>query len=412
MIHYDFFTLENGLKVYVIPDNTVGIAVMNILYDVGSRDESELKTGFAHLFEHLMFGGSANIPNYDEPLQRVGGENNAYTTPDYTNYYLTLPAANIETGFWLESDRMLSLSFDPHVLEVQRKVVIEEYKQRYINSPYGDISHHLRKLLYNKHPYQWPTIGACLEHIEQATMDDVRDFFSTHYVPNRAIMVVGGNVTTEQVKMLSKKWFEPIPKGKDYQRSLPQETKREKQGRLNLSAKVPQNLFLQAWHIGKRTDDDYFATDLLSDLLGRGKSSRLYQALVKEESIFTSIHCNVSGSLDPGYITIQGYLQEGISFEKAEKSVKEVIVNLFHHPITTSEHEKVVNQAISVAAFGKIELLEKCTQLAFAANIGNPDFINEEAELISGTSAKQIQAAAEKYLREENSVVIHYQKEE
>ena len=190
MIPYSSFTLDNGLQVFVHEDHSVQIAVMNILYDVGSRDEQPDKTGFAHLFEHLMFGGSVNIPNYDEPLQLVGGENNAFTNTDITNYYLTVPAANIETGFWLESDRMLSLSFDPHVLDVQRKVVIEEFKQRYLNQPYGDVWLKLRPLVYTTHPYQWATIGKEISHIENATLHDVKDFFFTHYVPSNAILVV------------------------------------------------------------------------------------------------------------------------------------------------------------------------------------------------------------------------------
>ncbi len=212
MIAFKEFQLANGLQVIVHEDPSVQIAVLNILYDVGSRDERPEKTGFAHLFEHLMFGGSVNIPNYDEPLQRVGGENNAFTSTDITNYYLTVPAANIETGFWLESDRMLSLSFDPQVLEVQRKVVVEEFKQRYLNQPYGDVWLKLRPLAYKKHPYQWATIGKEISHIEEATMEDVRSFFSEHYVPNKAILVVAGNVTLEQVKQLSEKWFGPIPR--------------------------------------------------------------------------------------------------------------------------------------------------------------------------------------------------------
>src|ERR1041384_379609 len=241
MISFNEFTLKNGLHVIVHEDPTVQIAVMNILYDVGSRDEHEQKTGFAHLFEHLMFGGSRNIPNYDEPLQMVGGENNAFTNTDITNYYLTLPAANLETGFWLESDRMLSLSFDPQVLEVQRKVVIEEFKQRYLNQPYGDVWLRLRPLSYLVHPYQWATIGKEISHIENATMDDVRSFFFKHYTPNNAILVVAGNVTVTQVKALSEKWFGPIPAGKQELRDLPLEPKQKSKRTLTVEAKVPAN---------------------------------------------------------------------------------------------------------------------------------------------------------------------------
>src|SRR5882762_10287024 len=203
MVKFNKFTLDNGLRVIVHEDNTTPMAVLNILYDVGARDEDPEQTGFAHLFEHLMFGGSVNIPHYDEPLQRVGGENNAFTSNDITNYYITLPAANIETAFWLESDRMLSLAFSEKSLEVQRNVVIEEFKQRYLNQPYGDVWLKLRPLAYKVHPYQWATIGKEISHIENATMDDVKGFFFKHYLPPNAILVVAGNVTVDQVKSLS-----------------------------------------------------------------------------------------------------------------------------------------------------------------------------------------------------------------
>src|ERR1044071_3521328 len=297
MIAFKEFELENGLRVIVHEDRTVQIAVMNILYDVGSRDEQPHKTGFAHLFEHLMFGGSKNIPSYDEPLQLVGGENNAFTNTDITNYYLTVPASNLETGFWLESDRMLSLSFDPKVLEVQRKVVIEEFKQRYLNQPYGDVWLKLRPLAYQSHPYQWATIGKEIAHIEEATMDDVKDFFFAHYLPNNAVLVVAGNVTVDQIKQLSKKWFEPIPAGKKLERKLPLEPKQKGKRILNVEAKVPANALYKAYHMPGRFHADYYATDLLSDILSRGQSSRLYQKLVKEKEIFTSISSFVMGSL-------------------------------------------------------------------------------------------------------------------
>ncbi|PZR19073.1 MAG: peptidase M16, partial [Azospira oryzae] len=315
MIPFSSFTLANGLRVFVHEDPSVQIAVMNILYDVGSRDERADKTGFAHLFEHLMFGGSVNIPSYDEPLQLVGGENNAFTNTDITNYYLTVPAANIETGFWLESDRMLSLSFDPKVLEVQRKVVIEEFKQRYLNQPYGDVWLKLRPLAYKTHPYLWATIGKEISHIENATMDDVKEFFFSHYVPNNAIMVVAGNVTTDQVKALSEKWFAPIPAGKREKRQLPVEKKQTEKRTLNVEADVPSNALYKACHMGGRFDEDYYASDLLSDILSRGHSSRFYQQLVQEKEIFTSVSSFVTGTIDPGLFVVSGRIRDGITME-------------------------------------------------------------------------------------------------
>ena len=274
MIPFQSFTLDNGLRVIVHEDHTVQIAVMNLLYDVGSRDEDPNKTGFAHLFEHLMFGGSANIPSYDEPLQNVGGENNAFTNTDITNYYLTVPASNLETGFWLESDRMLSLSFDPNVLEVQRKVVIEEFKQRYFNQPYGDVWLKLRPLAYQVHPYQWATIGKEISHIENATLTDVKDFFFKHYTPSNAILVVAGNTTTAQVKELATKWFGSIPAGNKYERNIPQEPAQTAPRFLEVKANVPLDALYKAWHIYPRTDPRYYTADLITDILSGGGSSR------------------------------------------------------------------------------------------------------------------------------------------
>jgi zinc protease len=325
MIAFEEFTLENGLRVIVHEDPTVQIAVLNILYDVGSRDEHPDKTGFAHLFEHLMFGGSKNIANYDEPLQKVGGENNAFTNTDITNYYLTVPAANIETGFWLESDRMLSLSFDPQVLEVQRKVVIEEFKQRYLNQPYGDVWLRLRPLSYLKHPYQWATIGKEISHIENATMDDVRGFFFKHYTPDNAILVVAGNVKKDQVKKLSEKWFGPIPAQNAGKRSLPAEPVQTLKRTLDIEAKVPASALYKAYHMPGRFHDDYYAIDLLSDILSRGQSSRLYRKLVKEKEIFTAVSSFVMGSIDPGLLVINGRVKDGIDLKDAEAEVDQIV---------------------------------------------------------------------------------------
>src|SRR5687767_14567216 len=350
MIQFTEFTLENGLRVIVHEDPTVQIAVLNILYDVGSRDERPDKTGFAHLFEHLMFGGSVNIPNYDEPLQRVGGENNAFTNTDITNYYLTLPASNIETGFWLESDRMMSLSFDPKVLEVQRKVVIEEFKQRYLNQPYGDVWLKLRPLAYQVHPYQWATIGKEIGHIENATMQDVREFFFRYYVPDNAILVVAGNVTLEQIKSLAQKWFGPISPGKK-PRSIPFEPVQKEKRFLEVKANVPADAFYKAWHMPGRFHSDYYAVDLLSDLLGRGQSSRLYQKLVKEKEIFTSISSFVMSTIDPGLLVISGRVKDGLTLNEAENEVEVIIQNLKENPFDEQELIKVKNQAESILEF-------------------------------------------------------------
>lgn len=408
MINFQEFTLDNGLRVIVHEDPTVQIAVMNILYDVGSRDERPDKTGFAHLFEHLMFGGSVNIPSYDEPLQRVGGENNAFTNTDITNYYLTLPAANLETGFWLESDRMLSLSFDPKALEVQRKVVVEEFKQRYLNQPYGDVWLKLRPLAYQQHPYQWATIGKEISHIENATMEDVKDFFFTHYVPSNAILVVAGHVTVAQVKALSEKWFGPIPSGKIRQRKLASEPAQTEKRSLDVHAKVPANALYKAWHMPGRFHDDYYAIDLLSDILSRGQSSRLYQQLVKEKEIFTSISSFVMGAIDPGLLVVSGRIKDGISIEDAEHEVDTILKQVVADGVATAELEKVKNQAESTLEFGEMEVMNRAMNLAFSKLSGDANLVNEEGTKINAVTTDDIKRVAGDILKDSNASVMYY----
>ena len=354
MVNFNRFTLDNGLKVIVHEDKTTPMAVLNILYDVGARDEDPKRTGFAHLFEHLMFGGSVNIPSYDEPLQRVGGENNAFTSNDITNYYITLPAVNLETAFWLESDRMLSLAFSEKSLEVQRNVVMEEFKQRYLNQPYGDVWLRLRPLVYKTHPYRWATIGKELAHIEHAQMADVKAFFKKHYNPQNAIMVVGGDVDTEQVKLLAEKWFGPIPAGEKYHRNLPQEAPQQEVRRETVKAKVPMNSLYIAFQMTDRFNEAYYAIDLLSDLLSRGNSSRLYKTLIKEKQIFSEINAYMTGSLDKGMFVIDGKPLPGISIEAAEAAVWEELNKLKNNEVAADELTKVKNKTESTMVFSEM----------------------------------------------------------
>jgi zinc protease len=408
MIPFQEFILNNGLRVIVHEDHTVQIAVMNILYDVGSRDENPNKTGFAHLFEHLMFGGSKNIPSYDEPLQLVGGENNAFTNTDITNYYLTVPAANLETGFWLESDRMLSLSFDPKVLEVQRKVVIEEFKQRYLNQPYGDVWLKLRPLAYKTHPYQWATIGKEISHIENATLDDVKDFFFAHYLPSNAVLVVAGNVTIDQVKQLSEKWFGPIPTGKKKERKLPNEPKQKEKRILTTEANVPANALYKTFHMPGRFQSDYYAVDMLSDILSRGESSRLYQALVKEKEIFNSISSFVMGTIDPGLLVVNGRLKNGVKLEDAENEVDKVLQKIISEGVTGNELQKVKNQSTASLEFGEVEVINRAMNLAFSALSGDTNLVNKEIDNIGKVTTQDIQRVATDIFQKENSSVMYY----
>jgi zinc protease len=394
MISYQQFTLSNGLQVIVHEDHSTTLAVMDVIYNVGSRDEDPERTGFAHLFEHLMFGGSVNIPNYDGPLQSVGGENNAFTTPDLTNYYISLPYQNLETAFWLESDRMLSLAFNPQSLEVQRKVVIEEFKQRYLNQPYGDVWLKFRPLIYQQHPYRWATIGKEIAHIEEATLEDVKAFFQKHYIPNNAILVVAGKVNVDEVKILAEKWFGPIPAGIKPLRNLPVEPVQAEDRRMEIQADVPANRVYIAYPVVGRYDSGYHAIDLLSDLLGRNESSYLYNALVQDQRIFDSLHASLTGSMDPGLMVVSGQVCEGVEVAHAEKLLLDAIQDFVKNGIDAEGLQRVKNQAEASLVFGEVEVLNRAMNLAMAANAGNVDFVNTEAAQIAAVSLEEVQTWA------------------
>ena len=408
MIQFERFQLENGLKVVVHQDTSTPMAVVNVLYNVGAKDENPSKTGFAHLFEHLMFGGSVNIPVYDEPLQRAGGENNAYTTNDLTNYYCQIPAENIETAFWLESDRMLSLAFSPKSLEVQRKVVCEEFKEHYINKPYGDAWHKMRELAYTKHPYRWMTIGASLAHVEQATMEDVKDFFFQFYRPNNAVLVVTGNVNTAQVKELAEKWFGPIPAGKPYVRNLPAEPQQEKSRTLDVRADVPMDMLMMTWHMGGRFDEGYHATDLLTDVLGGGASARLYEQLIKVKQLFSSIDCFHFGTVDPGLLVITGKLVKGVTMSVAEKAVLAEVEQIKNTLLPAKEVQKVINKTESLICFEDMSIMNRAHSLAFYELLGDAALMNEELAKYQAVTPEMIQKTANVIFNDNNRNTLYY----
>jgi predicted Zn-dependent peptidase len=408
MIQFEKFQLDNGLKVLVHQDTSTPMAVVNVLYNVGAKDEDPAKTGFAHLFEHLMFGGSVNIPVYDEPLQRAGGENNAYTTNDLTNYYCQIPAENIETAFWLESDRMLSLAFSKKSLEVQRKVVCEEFKEHYINKPYGDAWHKMRSLAYTQHPYRWMTIGASLAHVEDATMEDVKDFFFQFYRPNNAILVVTGNVETEQVKQLAQKWFGPIEAGKAYVRNLPKEPVQEKSRTMDVRADVPLDMLMMTWHMGGRFDEGYHATDLITEVLGGGTSARLYEQLIKVKQIFSSIDCYHFGTVDPGLLVIEGKLVKGISMTVAEKAVLEEIEKIKNEILDAKEVQKVINKTESVICFEDMSIMNRAHSLAYYELLGDADLMNKELGMYQRVTPSMIQHTAQQIFQENNRNTLYY----
>jgi zinc protease len=408
MIQFEKFTLANGLRVIVHQDTSTPMAVMNIMYDVGARDEDPGKTGFAHLFEHLMFGGSINIPNYDEPLQMAGGENNAYTTNDLTNYYIHLPTENLETAFWLESDRMLSLAFNEKNLDVQRKVVCEEFKEHYIAKPYGDVWFKMRELAYKKHPYRWQTIGKELSHIENATVADVKSFFAKYYRPVNAIMVVAGNVTVERVKALAEKWFGDIPSGEKYKRNIPAEPAQTEERRLEVKADVPLDALYMCWHIYPRLDRRYYVIDLMTDILGGGGSSRLHQALVKEKKLFSNIECYHYGSTDAGLLCIEGKLVKGVNMKVAEDAVHEILEQMKKEVVTETELQKVKNKTESLMAFEDMSVMSRANSLAYYELLGDASWMNFELEKYGSVTTEDVLQESRTVFRKENSNVLHY----
>ena len=408
MVSFDRFTLDNGLTVLVHHDHTTPMVAVNILYKVGSRDETPDKTGFAHLFEHLMFGGSVNIPQFDEPLQKAGGQNNAFTNNDFTNYYITLPKTSLETAFWLESDRMLSLAFSPKSLEVQRQVVIEEFKQSYLNQPYGDVFLLLKPLVYKKHPYRWNTIGKDILHIEKATMEDVKAFYKKYYNPDNAILCVAGDVKTSDIKALAEKWFGEIPSGEKMKRQYPQEPEQTEARSLTVERNVPQDALYLAWRMPKRTDPDYYAVDLISDILSNGNSSRLFQKLVKEEQLLSEVNAFITGDLDGGLFLVSGKLFPQVSFEEVEKSVMQELYRLKEKEIPEGELQKVKNKAEAALVFSEISVLGKAMGLSYYEMLGDASLFNREKERYLSVTPEIMQKTAAALFGSDKKNTLYY----
>ena len=408
MTEFDRFTLDNGLRVIVHHEASTPIVAMNILYNVGSRDENPDRTGFAHLFEHLMFGGSVNIPRYDEPLERVGGENNAFTNNDFTNYYLTVPGHNLETAFWLESDRMLNLAFSAKSFDVQRNVVVEEFRQNYLNQPYGDAWLLLRPLAYKVHPYRWATIGIDPSHIEEAGMDEVREFYERFYNPCNAIMVIAGNVETDDIKALSEKWFGPIKKGSLNHRNLPAEPEQAEVRSLSVQRDVPYDAIYKAWHMCSRADKGFFATDLISDILSAGQSGRLHQQLVKNLRLFTDISAFISGDMEAGLFVITGKLVKGIKMDEAEHALQLEIEKICNHAIEEMELQKVKNRVEAMMEFSEMRVLDKAMNLAYYELLGDAGMANDLANRYASVTVADLASEANKIFRPENCSTLYY----
>ncbi len=408
MIKFEKFQLGNGLRVIVHTDRTTPMVAVNVLYNVGARDEDGDKTGFAHLFEHLMFGGSANIPDYDEPLQMAGGENNAYTTNDITNYYIQLPSQNIETAFWLESDRMNELAFSIKSLDVQKKVVCEEFKEHYINKPYGDVWKYMRELCYTKHPYRWMTIGKELSHIEQASLDDVKAFFYKYYRPSNAVLCVAGNVSYDEVVRLAEKWFGSIPSGNIYLRNLPKEPIQKEARFLQMERDVPVSLVIKAYPIADRMSQDYYVADLITEILSGGQSSRLHQRLVKEQMLFSQIDCYHTGSVENGLLVIEGKVLPTIRPEQADAAIVKELEEVMSVRVSEKELEKVKNKVESMLAFEDLNLLNRANNLAFYELLGDASLMNQEFANYDKVSADDIMHYGAKILHPSNSNTMYY----
>lgn len=408
MIQVNHHTLSNGLRIVHNEDNSTQMVALNVLYDVGARDEDPEHTGFAHLFEHLMFGGSVNIPDYDVPVQNAGGENNAWTNNDITNYYITLPYQNVETGFWLESDRMLSLDFSPQSLEVQRQVVIEEFKQRNLNQPYGDAAHLLREMAYQSHPYRWPTIGKEISHIANATLEEVKSFFYRFYAPNNAILAVTGHISFDETVRLAEKWFGPIPSRNIPKRELPAEKPQTAIRRHSVERKVPVDALYMAFHMCNRFHRAYYVFDIITDLLSNGRSSRFIQTLVQEKKLFTSIDAYISGSLDEGLLHITGKPASGVTLEQAEEAVWQELDKLKTVPVSEQELEKVKNRYESEQIFNNINYLNVATNLAFFELLGRAEDINLEVGKYRSVTVEQIQETARRAFVPENCNILYY----
>ena len=404
------FTLPNGLRVIHHENPESSLVVVNTLYDVGAKDEDPQHTGFAHLFEHLMFGGSVNVPSFDEPIQNAGGENNAWTSVDYTNYYVVLPANNAEIAFWLESDRMLSLDFNPKSLDVQRHVVCEEFKQRCLNQPYGDLYHLLRPMLFKKHSYQWPTIGKELSHIEEATLEQVKDFFFSHYAPNNAILSVVGNISLDRCKELVEKWYSEIPSRKIKERNLPEEPKQEELRFIEVERNVPTNLIYLVYHAPKRLSPDFYLSDIISDILANGNSARLYQRLVKRDKLFVDVNAYVSGEIEEGLFYLTGYLADGVDFEEAKNALWNELEILKQERVEEKELEKLKNKFESTYLLNNMELMNLASNLAYYELLGDVNLFNEEVTKYRSLSAEQIQTFAQKLFTKENCSVLYYKK--
>ena len=408
MINYKSFTLDNGLQVLVHEDHSSEMAVVNLLYKVGSRNEESGKSGLAHYFEHLMFSGSKNIPEFDTALEKVGGECNAFTNTDITNFYITLPAINLDTALWLESDRMRFLNLKEKPINTQKQVVIEEFKQRYLNQPYGDAMHHVRQLAFKNHPYRWPTIGEKIADIEGVQKKELQDFYEQNYAPDNAVLCIAGKVDFETVKGKVKHWFDEIPRGKAAPKTIPTEPIQDCIRRKQVFANVPTEALYKVYKIPGRLEKNYLTCDLISDILGFGRSSLLEKRLIKNSSLFANCQAYVLGNIDPGLLVITGKMEKGVAAEDAEKELDKTLESFKNEPIDPTNLQKIKNQAEAMQTYESVSLLGRAMKLAYYAYLGDPLLMNAEFDRKMAITVEEIQLATRKYLRDELASVVYY----
>ncbi len=408
MINYKQKTLANGLKVIAHRDTSTPMAALNILYKVGARDEDPKMTGFAHLFEHLMFGGTPAIPEFDAVVQNMGGESNAFTTNDYTNYYVTFPKDNMEVAFWLEADRMKGLAFTQKSLDTQKNVVIEEFKQRYLNQPYGDAWLKLRPVIYKVHPYRWATIGEKIEHIEMAQLQDVKDFFYRYYLPNNAVLVFTGDVEEEVVFAMAEKYFAAIPSAEIKRTNYLQEPAQNEFREIDSDLKVPVRSFYQVYPMKQRNHDDYYAADLLSDVLARGMSSRLYLKLVKENPLFTELSAYLTGSVDPGLFIVHAMLSDDVDMDHAKQELEKEMDKILATGITENELQKVVHKSETSLVYSEMNVLNKAMSVAFFEMLGDAALVNEQQDKFTKVTTADVLRVAKQIIRKENCTCLNY----
>lgn len=409
MIEYKKRILTNGLTVIVNRDTASKLAAVNMLYKVGARNEDPSRTGFAHLFEHLMFRGTRSIPNFDIPVQMACGDNNAFTNNDYTDFYITLPKDNIETALWLESDRMEGLDITAEKLAAEKRVVIEEFRQRYLNQPYGDQTMLLRELAYKVHPYRWATIGLTPDHIAAATLDEVQAFYKAHYHPSNAILSMSADLEEEAMLDLAEKWFGALTDRTTPATPLPKEPSQTAPRREEVERDVPATTVSLAFHMGGRTSRDFYTADLVSDLLSGGDSSRLYKHLVQEQHLLSSVNAYVTGDVDPGLFVFTGQLLQGITSAQAEAAFWGEIETLKNTPAGKYETEKVKNKFEANTLFGELNVMNKAMNLGFYEMLGDLALINREVEAYRAVTDADITDFSRRILRSENCSTLIYQ---